>query len=91
MGNQTSSLPNMSAPANSDLAFTTHALLLGFKDTQLAKDLEHLGDVMRTELGWKASVYWIDDESATSAESKLLNMAFSLRSKIRHPDERVVV
>ncbi|KAK6394334.1 hypothetical protein LTR65_001668 [Meristemomyces frigidus] len=81
----------MTALAGEEPSFPTHGLLLGFKNSHLTEDIEELAHAMRETLGWKTSVYWIDGQDTEDAGSRLSNIGRSLRSKIKHPEERVVV
>lgn len=74
-------------------AYTTHVLLLAFQDSdpELVKGIHKLSTVMRNSLGWKPSIYWIGSTDQKAAEEKLDNVAKSLRSNVKHPEENVIL
>ena len=69
----------------------THALLLAFKHSDTANDIELLRDAMREILGWKAYVYWIDGRDMQTAQDRLQNVVYSLESRVQHEDEKLVI
>ena len=68
---------------------TTHALLFAFRGTPQEDGVSSLSDAMR-KIGWKVSVYLFGQDAST-AQTSFDNLAYSLRSRVRGLDERIVL
>ncbi|KAK4548454.1 hypothetical protein LTR36_009364 [Oleoguttula mirabilis] len=71
--------------------YVTHALLLGFKNSDLTPQIIELEHVMSSKLGWKTSLYWTDGTDPQMVQQRLDNIAYSLQSNLQHPEERIVI
>jgi hypothetical protein len=62
----------------------TRALLLGFKDSHLAKDILEFKDAMQNKRGWQTSLYWIDGPNAAAALLRLQGIVKAFVANIEH-------
>lgn len=70
---------------------SVRAVLLAFKGCERTHDIKELADVMKDQLGWKVTTFWIDDATSEKAQEGLNNILYALDSTIRPNGEKLVL